>query len=262
MTRNARLLIAVAVAALLVTDARATNLISNGNFSNGNTGFTSQYGYNTITNHTGPVVFGPELLEGSYSVVTQASDVHFAWGGYFDHTSGDATGKYFVANASSDTSKAVWQSNAISVAQANTPYRFEAWLAIIYPNESNPPELSFEIGDGTSWTPLGQTRAFDLENDSPGEWYFSYADGQFAAAGTYVVRLKNANGADGGNDIGLDDVYFGLRSGAPSVGTTPGATTPPSFNPVPVPEPSALALTLAAAGVLAGWHSLRRRQQG
>lgn len=245
-------LLAIAAVAMLAAEARA-NLISNGNFSGGNTGFTSDYSYNTLNP-------GPELVEGSYSVVTQASDAHLAWGPYFDTNydkNGDETGKYFVANASSDTSKAVWKSNAISVAQANTPYRFEAYLAMIYPSEGNPPQLSFEIGDGTSWTPLGQTRTFDLENDSPGQWYLSYADGRFTAAGTYFVRLKNSNGASGGNDLGLDDIYFGLRSNAPSVGTTPGVATPPSFNPTPVPEPSSLAL--AAIGVALGWRALRRR---
>jgi len=253
MTRRNHLpicLITIAIAAMLASEARA-NLIANGNFSGGNTGFTSDYSYNTLNP-------GPELVEGSYSVVTQASDAHFAWGEYYDHTSGNSSGKYFVANASNDTSKTVWQSNSISVSQANTPYRFEAWIQMIYPFESNPPSLSFEIGDGTAWTSLGQTLDLsDLDNYGPGTWYFTYVDGQFASAGTYYVRLKNSNGASGGNDLGLDDIYFGLRSNAPSVGTTPGVATPPSFNPTPVPEPSSLAL--AAIGVALGWRALRRR---
>lgn len=253
-------LCAIVAAACLAAEARATNLISNGNFSAGNTGFTSQYSYNTITNHSGPWVFGPELVEGAYSVVTEASDVHFAWGDYFDHTSEDASGKYLVANASSDTSKTVWQSNIITVSQANTAYRFEAWLTMIYPLEDNPPQLAFEIGDGTSWTSLGETPAFNLEEDGAGTWKFAYADGQFANAGIYYVRLKNANGASGGNDLGLDDIYFGLRSAAPSVGEVPG-TTPAAFNPVAVPEPSGLALALTGVLVAASWRVLQGRKR-
>ena len=154
-------LISIATVAMLAAEARA-NLIANGDFSNGNTGFTSQYSYNT--NNSNPN--GPELAEGAYAVVTKPSDVHFAWGSYFDHTSGNSSGKYFVANASSDTSKTVWQSNSISVSQANTPYRFEGWIQMIYPFESNPPSLSFEIGDGTAWTSLGQTLDLsDLDHD-------------------------------------------------------------------------------------------------
>ena len=232
----------IVAACAMAADARATNLIPNGDFSAGNTGFTSQYGYNTNNFNFN----GPELAEGAYSVVTKASDVHFAWGNYFDHTSGDSSGKYFVANASSDTTKTVWQSSAISVTQPNTAYRFEAWLMKIYQFESNPPVLSFEIGDGASWTTMGQTASIGAT--SPGTWLFTYADGQFSAAGTYYVRLKNSNGAAGGNDLGLDDIYFGLRSSAPSVGSTPGGT-PTTFSPVAVPEPSGLALAAVGIGV-------------
>lgn len=244
-------IIAVVAAIFTGIDARATNLIVNGDFSAGNTGFTSQYSYNT--NVFNPS--GPELAEGAYAVVTKASDVHFAWGSYFDHTAGNSSGKYFVANASSDTIKTVWQSSAITVSQANTAYRFEAWLMKIYAFESNPPVLSFQIGDGTTWTNMGQTAS--LNSTSPGTWLFTYVDGQFSSAGTYFVRLKNSNGAAGGNDLGLDDIYFGLRSSSPSVGSTPG-TTPTAFNPTPVPEPATLGLAFFGLAALAGRAGLRR----
>ena len=241
--------ICIVAAWAMAAEARATNLISNGDFSGGNAGFTSEYTYATGANALFP--------EGTYSVVTKANDVHNSWGGYYDHTSGNASGKYFVANASDDTSKTVWQSSAISVAQPNTAYRFEAWLMKIYAFENNPPVLSFEIGDGTNWTTMGQTAS--IAATSPGNWLFTYADGQFSSAGTYYVRLKNSNGALGGNDLGLDDIYFGLRSSAPSVGTTPGGT-PTTFSPVAVPEPSGLAL--AAVGLGAGLWRLRCRRRG
>jgi len=159
-------LLAIATTAMLAAEARA-NLIANGDFSNGNTGFTSQYSYNTNNFNFN----GPELAEGAYAVVTKPSDVHFAWGSYFDHTSGNSSGKYFVANASSDTTKTVWQSSAISVSQPNTAYRFEAWISKIYEFESNPPVLSFQIGDGTTWTNMGNTAS--LGSTSPGSWLFT-----------------------------------------------------------------------------------------
>jgi len=244
-------IIAVAAALCAGREAHATNLIVNGDFAAGNTGFTSEYSANTnVFNFN-----GPELAEGAYSVVTKASDVHFAWGSYFDHTSGNSSGKYFVANASSDTTKTVWQSSAITVSQPNTAYRFEAWLMKIYAFESNPPLLSFQIGDGTTWTNMGQTAP--LSSTSPGTWLHTYVDGQFSAAGTYFVRLKNSNGAAGGNDLGLDDIYFGLRSSSPSVGSTPG-TTPTAFNPTPVPEPATLGLAVFGLAALAGRAGFRR----
>lgn len=242
-------IITVVAAMFTGIDARATNLIVNGDFAAGNTGFTSDYSYNTIANSM--------LSAGSYSVVTKANDVHTAWGNYFDHTSGDSSGKYFVANASGDITKTVWQSGAISVTQPNTAYRFEAWLTKIYALEQSPPVLSFQIGDGTTWTNMGQTAS--LNSTSPGTWLHTYVDGQFSSAGTYFVRLKNSNSASTGNDLGLDDIYFGLRSSSPTVGSTPG-TTPTAFNPTPVPEPSTwcLALTGLAGG---GYSMIRRRMR-
>ncbi|MEI6241115.1 MAG: PEP-CTERM sorting domain-containing protein [Planctomycetia bacterium] len=249
--RRFSFVIAAAFMAALASHAGATNLIVNGDFQSGNTGFTSDYSYNTLNPE-------PELVEGAYSVVEKAGGVHFAWlDDFYDHTLGTSSGRYFVANASSDTDLAVWQSNSITVSQANTPYRFEAWISKIYQFESNPPQLAFQIGDGTNWTNLGSTASLDEVN--PGEWLFTYADGQFAAAGTYYVRLKNANGGDGGNDLGLDDIYFGLRSASPSVGSTPGSESVTTYNVAAVPEPSTWAMALT--GLAAGGLMIRRTRQ-
>ena len=230
--------------------AHAQNLILNGNFSSGNTGFSSQYSYVTGSGSANP--------EGVYSVVTKANDVHPAWGNYFDRTSGNSSGRYFVANASSDITKTVWQSNLLNVSQANTPYRFEAYLMAIYPLENNYPSLSFEIGNGTTWTTMGTTATLN----SRGNWTFTYVDGVFGGSGDFYVRLKNSNAAAGGNDLGLDDIYFGLRSAAPSSGTTPGVSSGSltTFTPSAVPEPSALSLLVVGMG---GVIALRRgRRKG
>ena len=227
--------------------AKAQNLILNGNFSSGTNNFTSDYVYVTGANSANP--------EGTYSVVTKANDVHNAWGGYFDHTSG----KYFIANASSDTTKTVWQSNLLNVAQAGTAYRFESCLMSIYPLENNYPSLSFEIGNGSTWTTMGQTTT--LNSSSRGSWIFTYVDGVFSSAGDFYVRLKNSNGASGGNDLGLDDIYFGLRTSAPSSGSTPGLSTGSltTFTPSSVPEPSALSLLAVGLGGLAALRRVRRK---
>ena len=71
------------------------------------------------------------------------------------------------------------------------------------------------------------------------------------------VATHGSIGAAGGNDLGLDDIYFGLRSNSPSVGSTPG-TTPTAFNPTPVPEPSTWCLALTGLAV-GGYSMIRRR---
>jgi hypothetical protein len=85
----------------------------------------------------------------------------------------------------------------------------------------------------------------------------TYVDFEFANPGTYYVGLRNSISAGSGNDIGLDDIYFGLRTGSPSFGTDSGSASPGLFSPVPVPEPSTWALALA--GVVCGSRILRRR---
>ena len=180
------------------------NLITNGDFSSGNTDFSSSYNYVTGADSAFP--------EGTYSVVTQADDVHNSWTSAWDHTSGDVAGKYFVANSSPDTNKVVWQSSSpVSITQVNTNYRFEIWISTLFAvGPGSPgPELQFQLGDGTTWINMGDSITF-ANGALVGAWNKSFADGKFNTTGTYYVRLLNNQSAAGGNDLGLDDVSFGI----------------------------------------------------
>ena len=115
--------------------------------------------------------------------------------------------------------------------------------------------LSFQIGDGTTWTTLGATPS--LSGAPRGQWYFSFADGIFQQPGDFIIRLRNDSNVASGNDLGVDSIYFGLRSAAPSFGANPGTGTPDSFNPAVVPEPSAASLLVLGIG---GLIALRRRK--
>ena len=67
----------------LAANSFAQNLIKNGNFSSGNTGFTTSYTYST-GNSTDRGVFS----EGKYWVGAQASMVHPDFFSAYDHTLG------------------------------------------------------------------------------------------------------------------------------------------------------------------------------
>lgn len=198
----------------------AANLITNGDFSSGNTGFSSDY-----------TSQASNVPEGTYSVVAQARDAHSAWTAAFDHTAGDASGKYFVGNGSSNTALAPWKtSTAVTVTQADTAYRFEAYISTLFMvSGNNGPILKFQIGDGTTWVDMGTTTNF-VNGAAVGQWNLAFADGKFNQAGNYLIRLVNSQTAAGGNDFGLDDIYFGLRTSAPSVGSNPGSDNPQTFN--------------------------------
>ncbi|MEA2014200.1 MAG: LamG domain-containing protein, partial [Thermodesulfobacteriota bacterium] len=190
-----------AFATVAVPPAFAENLVTNGYFSDGNTGFHSGYDY----------VPGDLTGEGDYDIVANAHDDHSSWVTCYDHTSGD--GLYFAANGSPTITDTVWETvTAIQVAEADTSYRFEAWITKLY--ATNPASLKFQLGDGTTWIDLGTTAS--LAGAGTPEWVFTYADGKFSRAGNYYVRLLNNNSVAEGNDFGIDDIYFGLFSTAPS----------------------------------------------
>ena len=248
---------AVAVIFLEISCAYAS-LVVNGDFESGTSGITSDYTYQTGSNSLGP--------PSTWSVVTKANDVHELWTAANDHTYGNGSGHYFVANGSDDTTKAVWQTSApLTVTQANTAYRFEAYITSLYAVGNAGPILTFQVGDGAQWYDMGTTQTFP--NDyTPGAWSLAYYDGVFTRTGSYYLRLLNAQSATLGNDLGVDDIYFGQRSDALSVGTYSGLPAGSlqdinanGLNPVGtlVPEPSTF--FLAGTG-FAGLLCLRRRK--
>ena len=224
--------------------ASASNLVTNGDFESGNTGFSSDYTF-------WPIGTSGDMSAGYYSVVSSANQIHSGFGG-----GPQAGSRFFVANGAVDTTQSVWKSQVISVTQTNAAYRFEAYISSVVNPSLAPPMLSFQIGDGTTWTTLGATPS--LSGAPRGQWYFSFADGIFQQPGDFIIRLRNDSNVASGNDLGVDSIYFGLRSAAPSFGANPGTGTPDSFNPAVVPEPSAASLLVLGIG---GLIALRRSRK-
>jgi hypothetical protein len=261
--------LAACLAVAVGSNAFATNLITNGDFHLSNPwtedqGFSTDYWYRQTTYSSDRD--RSALIEGSYAFVAQASDVHWDWvSGFYDHTLGNSSGLYFVANGNTDTSyeRTLWQSRPITVSHARTPYRFEAWIANVFSTDFSTPQLSFQIGDGmTAWTNLGA--AASLDNVNAGVWLHTYVDCQFETTGTYYVRIMNSSVSLDGNDLGLDDIYFGLRSDSPSFGTDLGPPIPTLFSPVPVPEidPAGMTSVVALVGGLLALAERRRHRCG
>jgi hypothetical protein len=213
---------AVAVLSLAGLPAGAANLVVNGDFESGNTGFSSSYAYAP----------GSNTVEGQYTVRTNP----FPWNGLFvsaaDHTGGAGT-QMFVANGSPTDGAVVWRSSPVNVA-ANTTYFFEAWVmnvccAAPFPNNSpSILEFSIDLGGGNS-VALG-TRTTNLAN--AGTWEFLTTNWLSGAAGPVSLLLINRNTAAAGNDFAIDDITFSTVS------------------QVAVPEPATLGLLAAALGML------------
>jgi hypothetical protein len=97
--------------------ASATNLIINGDFEAGNTGFSTGYQYYNGTDF--------QLIEGRYAIGVDPYNYHQAAASYGDHTSGQ--GNMMIVNGISSPDVTLWQ-QTISVLQ-NTDYEFSLWLS-------------------------------------------------------------------------------------------------------------------------------------
>jgi PEP-CTERM motif len=226
VTRSLALVIASGCASVGVG---AQNLVTNGNFEGGNTGFTSAYSFAPGGNST----------EGQYTVRSNP----FPWNGLFisaaDHTSG--SGLMYVGNGSPTNGSVVWASGPIAVAQ-NTNYFFEAFVMNVccsspFPGNS-PSILEFSVA-GLATESLG-TATTNLA--LAGTWEGLSKSWNSGLNTSVTLSLINRNTAAAGNDFAVDDVFLGTTSTV-----------------TPVPEPETYALMLAGLGVL-GAIARRRRK--
>ncbi len=191
----------VAAAAFLASAgiANAANLVTNGDFEAGNTGFTSGYAY------TAPGA-GNLYPEATYTVDTDPTNSHNLFSSFGDHTTG--TGNFMIVNGSGTQNVSVW-SNAASIAVTpGKSYSFTAWISSVYPD--SPAQLQFTVGgvDLGTFTAPGTT----------GMW--QQVGGIFTAGPTdtlVTLSIINQNTALGGNDFGIDDISF--SAAVPEPGT-------------------------------------------
>lgn len=158
------------------------NLLTNGDFEQGDVGFGSDY------------TTGSLYLPAIYAVGANPNSFHGSWASFGDHTSG--AGKMLILNGSLTPGQTFWR-QTVSVRPGRT-YGFNAFVASTYP--VSPARLSLLINDqlvgefGPSgvgvWTPTA----------------FSWNSG---AAGSATLRLVDGNGDWTGNDFAVDDLRFG-----------------------------------------------------
>ncbi|HMQ89837.1 MAG TPA: hypothetical protein PKB07_19700, partial [Flavilitoribacter sp.] len=164
-----------------------TNLLVNGDFSQGDTGFTSDYIYGTGG--------GVGLLsnEGQYAIATNAASTHNHFAGCTDHT---GNGNMMVVNASGVTNNVWCQTIQVS---SNTEYDFSAWVTSV--TSQNPAKLQFSVNGAL----LG-----DLFQASPVTCNWQAFDAQWASGAntTAEICIVNVNQTPAGNDFALDDISF------------------------------------------------------
>lgn len=166
----------------------ASNLIVNGDFTQGNTGFLSQY------SHTPGNIGGAQ----TYDVASRLNVI-----GYGDHTTGN--GNMLAVNGSNLANVLVWSQSVAVV--PNTDYQFSLWSSSWFPQAPSPLGIRFndaQIGIAQAPSTVGQWREFTANWNS----------GNLTSLTLFIF---NNEGADIGGDFALDDISL----------TSGGTTLPP-----------------------------------
>ncbi len=173
----------------VISETNSGNLVMNGDFEAGDTGFTSNY----IIGTGG--TFGDLSNEGTYGIYTSPSLGHNNFASCGDHTSG--SGNMLVVNGAGVPQQNVW-CQTVTV-EPNTDYNFSAWLTAVV--AGSPAELQFEINGAA----LGNT--FTL-SDNVCSWQQFNALWNSGSNTTAIICILNQNTSTGGNDFALDDIEF------------------------------------------------------
>jgi hypothetical protein len=189
------------------------NLITNGDFESGNTGFTSSY-----TNNQSNL-----QAEGTYAVVKNPNSVHSGFTNCPDHASG--SGYQMVINGATTSNVTIW-SQTVSCTP-NTYYQFTYWLQSVVNYTASQLQL---FANNVSVGPV-YTASLTLCNFN--KYLYNWNSG---SATSVKLELKNMNIIAGGNDFAIDDVAFqsvmqvtssvnvAVNSTAPSVAIVADAT--------------------------------------
>jgi gliding motility-associated-like protein len=173
----------------LTAQVPGANLITNGDFSNGNTGFISTYRYNN-----------PNSIEGEYTVGTNPKTWNNFFGNCVDHTTGN--GNMLLVNGAPTPNEVVW-SQTVNNIMPNTDYALIAWVQNLNVSgaTSNPPTLEFTINGNRLLNVLqpGYTSCV---------WDRYYTVWNSGASTTANIVLTDLSSIRAGNDFALDDLSF------------------------------------------------------
>jgi gliding motility-associated-like protein len=161
-----------------------TNIINNGNFDNGNTGFTSEYSY-----------ANPNVTEGQYFVGKTPQAWNASMSACGDHTTGN--GSMMLVNGSPAANINVWKQTV--TVTPNTNYAFSTWIEALF--APNPAQLNFSING----IDIGYLITASLPTCTWTQFFTTWNSGNNTSA---TISIVNKNTFIQGNDFALDDISF------------------------------------------------------
>ena len=227
---------AAALLGLQASAAFAANLIVNGDFAAGNTGFSSEYAFSSNLGN-----------QGFYDVGTDPHADNGGWSYIGGTPSGAPSANMLIVNGGSVGTNRVWFENGLTVTP-DTNYTFSVNVLNLFP--ASPATLNFSI-DGEA---LGSTFT---AGSAVGTWVPFFSTWFSGANTTADVALIDTNTSFGGNDFALDLMCLSA-GGSCEVGSSVGGTTGTETGGVPEPSMWVL-MGLGFAGLgFAGWRGSRK----
>ncbi|MEO1436388.1 MAG: CUB domain-containing protein, partial [Bacteroidota bacterium] len=165
------------------------NLVQNGNFEQGNTGFTSDYG------PPQGGAFGPLSVPGTYDIDTDPANTHINFASCQDNST-VGIGQMLIANGSQNAGDNIW-CQTVDVVPGND-YIYSAFGASVVPGTPAILELTID-GASVSTLALSSTTC---------DWTFFGANVNSGASTQVQLCITNLETADGGNDFAIDDIEF------------------------------------------------------
>ncbi len=168
-------------------DPAAPNMLDNPDFESGNSGFTSQYGYDPMP-----------ITPGTYTLTLSPSLVNSNFPPCDDHTFGNGTGYMMLVNGNAVAGSQVYcQTVPVS---PNTWYTMNGWAAA---SPISPPSLQFVVNGNAAGSPFPVASGCNWQQF--GAAWFS--GGATTAQVCIVDQISGGNGLFG-DDYVLDDIYF------------------------------------------------------
>lgn len=174
--------------AVTVSSVGTTNLITNGDFESGNTGFTTSY--NVGQGGT----WGPVSSAGTYLVTTSPNIAHSNFAACNDHTPGPGT-NMMVINGATTPNLEFW-CQTITVTP-NTTYNFEMWATSAVTGNPAVLQVRFNGALPTSNLNLSTTTC---------NWQQYTSSWNSGSATSVTICVRTLILLNGGNDFAIDDI--------------------------------------------------------
>jgi VCBS repeat-containing protein len=183
--------------ATVCSSATGPNLLLNPGFEAGNDGsFTSAYTYVAPTKADGTPNSAGLQPETTYAVGPDANAYH----SNFQGLGRGGSGNFMIVNGAANQSKVY--SQVVSVIP-DRYYTFSGWAQSV--NAVSPAILGFVINGKSASVSTTLSATANNYTQFSGVWYSG-------TSRTATFEVRDINRASGGNDFGLDDVYFGTCS--------------------------------------------------